>query len=192
MELVREALSLAEQLGDRELIGTGHWALGATNYLASELGGIVVRADAETALSNFRTAAEYLNGSDAIYEIGWNERMTATCLLAIGEKEEAIEHLRASLRLFVEAGDMSALPLHVTDYVQLALVEGDDENALRLAGAAGALQSVSETRLLDLLANGIAGLEGAIGRVGRDQATALAAEGSALSVDEILSQISQA
>jgi hypothetical protein len=91
--------------------------------------------------------------------------------------------------MFVEAGDISALPLHVADFVQLALARDQFERAIVLAGSASALQTFSETRLLDLVANDVKGLDRAIESVGRERAEKLAAEGHALTVDEILDRI---
>ncbi|HSL27066.1 MAG TPA: hypothetical protein VLA54_12360, partial [Acidimicrobiia bacterium] len=61
-----------------------------------------------------------------------------------------------------------------------------------LAGAAGALQAVSETGLLQIVANQIPGLDQAIERIGRERAEKLAAEGKALTVDQVLEVISRA
>ena len=77
--------------------------------------------------------------------------MLATVLMALGRPEEAEIHLRKGLAMFVEAGDISALPLHVSDFVQLALARDQFDRALVLAGAASALQTFSQTRLLDLV-----------------------------------------
>ena len=115
--------------------------------------------------------------------------MLATVLLGLGETEEAEIHLRQGLAMFVEAGDLSALPLHVADFVQVALSRDQFDRAIVLAGAASALQTFSETRLLDLVANDVRGLHRAIEGVGRERAEKLAAEGQALTVDQILERI---
>jgi hypothetical protein len=115
--------------------------------------------------------------------------MLASVLLGLGRADEAEIHLRRGLEMFVEAGDLSALPLHVADFVQLALARGQFDRAIVLAGAASALQTYSETRLLDLVANDVKGLDRAIEGVGRERAEKLASEGQALNVDQILERI---
>jgi predicted ATPase/class 3 adenylate cyclase len=185
LAMLDEGLALAESLGDRALIGRIHWGRGGVHYL-NELPEI---ENPEAALAEYRLAAEYLAGTDEIFDIGWTERMLATVLMGLGQAEEAEVHLRKGLQMFVEAGDISALPLHVADFVQLALARDQFERALVLAGAASALQTFSETRLLDLVANDVKGLDRAIESVGRERAEKLAAEGQALTVDQILERI---
>ena len=185
LAILDEGLALAESLGDRALIGRIHWGRGSVYYLSEQPG----LDDPEAALVEFRLAADYLAGSDQIFDIGWTERMLASVLLGLGETEEAERHLRQGLATFVEAGDLSALPLHVADFVQLALSRDQFDRAIVLAGAASALQTFSETRLLDLVANDVKGLHRAIESVGRERAEKLAAEGQALTVDQILERI---
>jgi predicted ATPase/class 3 adenylate cyclase len=185
LSMLDEGLGLAESIGDRALIGRIHWGRGGVHYL-SELPDI---ENPEAALVEYRLAAEYLAGTDEIFDIGWTERMLASVLLGLGRAEEAEVHLRQGLRMFVEAGDISALPLHIADFVQLALARDQFDRALVLAGAASALQTFSETRLLDLVANDVKGLERAIESVGRERAEKLAAEGQTMNVDQILERI---
>jgi len=185
LSMLDEGLTLAEGIGDRALIGRIHWGRGGVHYL-TELPEI---ENPEAALKEYRLAAEYLAGTDEIFDIGWTERMLASVLLGLGRPDEAEVHLRQGLSTFVESGDISALPLHVADFVQLALARDQFERAIVLAGAASALQTYSETRLLDLVANDVKGLERAIESVGRERAEKLAAEGQAMNVDQILERI---
>jgi tetratricopeptide (TPR) repeat protein len=185
LAMLDEGLALAESLGDRALIGRIHWGRGGVHYLSEQ----PEIENPEAALAEYRLAAEHLAGTEEIFDIGWTERMLASVLLGLGRAEEAEVHLRQGLRMFVEAGDLSALPLHVADFVQLALARDQFDRAIVLAGAASALQTYSETRLLDLVANDVKGLERAIEAVGRERAEKLAAEGQALTVDQILERI---
>jgi predicted ATPase/class 3 adenylate cyclase len=178
-----EGLKLATEAGDRKLIGLIYWGRGSAYYLAENR---FKTEDAGKALVEYELAAEYLAGTGASYEIGWTERMLATVLLTLGKTDEAVGHLRTSLRMFVEAGDLSALPLHVADFADLALARGDYERALVLAGATKSLQAVSETRLLDIIENEMSDLGPAIEVVGRERAEKLLAEGQNLSVEQIL------
>lgn len=180
-----EGLALAEGAGDRLLIGLLHWGRGSKYYMTDNRN----REDWERSLQEYEKAAEYLAGTGASYEIGWAERMLGTVLLALGRIEEAIPHLRNSLNMFVEAGDMSALPLHVADFAALAIARGEYERALILAGATNALQAVSETRLLDIIENEMSDVEQAVRAVGRERAEKLLAEGQNLSVEQILEMV---
>ncbi|MGQ0848260.1 MAG: ATP-binding protein [Actinomycetota bacterium] len=178
-----EALELAETIGDQELIGRIHWGKGTVLFLheSAELD------DPQAALVEFLMAADALSGTGATFDIGWTERMLAAVLLTLRRVEEAEAHLRKGLSLFVEAGDLSALPLHVRDYVQVLLNRKDYQTALVLAGAAASLQSMTQTNMLDLIANNMRGLDVAIAAVGPERAEKLVAEGESFSIDQILS-----
>jgi predicted ATPase len=187
LSMLDEGLRLAESVGDRALIGRIHWGKGGVHYLTEA----PETENPEAALAEYQQAAEYLAGTDEIFDIGWTERMLASVLLGLGRVEEAEGHLRQGLRMFVEAGDISALPLHVADFSQLALARGQFDRAIVLAGAASALQTYSETRLLDLVVNDVKGLEHAIEGLGRERAEKLAAEGQAMNIDQILERIAR-
>ncbi|MGH8925425.1 MAG: ATP-binding protein [Acidimicrobiia bacterium] len=188
LELLNEGLQLAAPLGDPVLLGRLHFGKG-TNYF--------LREDTETerpdlALIEYTEAAKYLEGTDSAFDIGWTDRMLGIVFLGLGRHDEAESHLRAGLSQFVAAGDLSALPLHISDFARLALIRGKDEEAIVLTGAVANLQSVSETRLVDWVRNEVEGIDEATERVGPERAEKLLAEGHALSVDEILSRVSVA
>ena len=185
LAMLDEGLALAESVGDPVLMGRIHWGKGGVYYLTEQ----PETDNPAAALAEYLKAAEALAGTDEIFDIGWTERMLASVLLGLGRPDEAEGHLRKGLPLFVEAGDISALPLYVADFVQLALARDQFDRALVLAGAASALQTHSETRLLDLVANNVKGLDRAIEAVGHERAEKLAAEGQAMNVDQILDRI---
>jgi predicted ATPase len=175
--LLGRALEIAVKLGDRERIGTFEWGIGSVYFLSS---------DPDLSLSHYERALEYLEGTDAIYQIGWAHRMIGTNLLYLNRAEEAEGHLHRGLEIFAEAGDTSAFALHIRDFAELALAQNDPEKALRLAGATSVLETVSETRMLDFVVNRLRSLESAIAAVGEEEAEKLLAEGRAMSVQEVL------
>jgi predicted ATPase/class 3 adenylate cyclase len=185
LAMLDEGLALAESVGDPVLIGRIHWSRGGAHYLTESPDA----DDPEAALPEYLQAAEALAGTDEIFDIGWTERMLASVLLGLDRPDEAEGHLRRGLALFVGAGDISALPLHVVDFVQLALAHDQFERAIVLAGAAFALQTYTQTGLLDLVANGVRGLDRAIEAVGQERAEKLAAEGQAMNLEQILDRI---
>jgi predicted ATPase/class 3 adenylate cyclase len=186
LELIDEGLQLAEPLGDPVLLGRLRFAKG-TNYF--------LREDPETeqpdlALSEYARAADYLDGTDSTFDIGWTARMRGILTLGLGRYDEAETYLRAGLSQFVAAGDLSALPLHISDFARLALIKGNDEEAIVLAGAVANLQSVSETGLVNWVRNAIEGIDEATARVGPERAEKLFVEGRSLSIDQILARVS--
>ncbi len=179
-QLLAEAVEIGERVGDRERMGAYAWGVASAYYFDE---------DYEIALGHYREAARYLEGTGAAFQIGWNERMTASTLIKLGRIDEAESHLRRGLGIFAEAEDMSAFALHVRDFSELALLRGDHATALLLAGATAFLQIVSETRMLDFVTDRLPSLEDAIAAVGREEAEKLVARGRALSVPEILAMV---
>ncbi len=185
LALLDEGLALAESIGDRALIGRIHWGKGGAHYLTEspEL------EDPAAGLAEYQKAAEFLDGTEETFDIGWTHRMLATVLLGLGRPDEAEGHMRKSLAVFVEAGDISAFPLLVAGFAQLALSRDQFERALALTGATNALQTYSETRMLDLVVNDVKGLNRAIEQLGRERAEKLVAEGQAMNIDQILERV---
>ena len=62
-------MTLAEGIGDRALIGRIHWGRGGVHYLTE----VPEIENPEAALAEYRLAAEYLAGTDEIFDIGWTE-----------------------------------------------------------------------------------------------------------------------
>jgi predicted ATPase/class 3 adenylate cyclase len=182
MALLDEGLALAESIDDRALIGRIHWGKGGVYFLTEspELD------NPEGALLEYGLAARFLDGTEETFDIGWTHRMLSTVLLGLGRTDEAEKHLRKSLGMFVEAGDISALPLLISGFVQLALARNQYERALVLAAATSALQTVSETRMLDLVVNDVKGLDQAVEQVGRERAEKLTAEGQSLNISQVI------
>ncbi|HJQ95027.1 MAG TPA: hypothetical protein VJ935_04880, partial [Acidimicrobiia bacterium] len=184
--LADEGLGLAEGLGDPVLLGRLHFGKGAIYFMSEGVG----TDNADRALVEFSQAADYLEGTDSTFDIGWTDRMRGIILLRLGRHDEAESHLRAGISQFIAAGDLSALPLHISDFARLALFRGDDQEAIILTGAVANLQSVSETRLVDWVRNEIEGIDEAYERVGAERAEKLLAEGRSLSITEILARVS--
>ena len=177
---VEEALTIGRGLGDRERLGTYTWGIGSVHYFSG---------DYDDALLRYMEAAGHLDDTDAIFQIGWAEYMIGTTLIRLGRTADSEPHLRRGLMIFAEAGDISAFALHVRDFAELAILRGDHETALRLAGAAAALQDVSETRMLDFVVNQLGSLEDSINIVGEEDAEKLIADGRAMSVPQILEMV---
>ena len=175
--LLKRATEIATALSDRVRQGTYEWGMGTSYFLGD---------NPQASIAHYDEALRLLEGTDAIFQIGWTYRMKATALLYLDQPEEAEPYLRQGLAIFAQAGDTSAFALHVRDYAELALARGDPEMALLLAGATAALEAASETRMLDFVANRLRDLEQAVVAVGEEKAEKLLARGQAMSVREIL------
>ena len=105
--------------------------------------------------------------------------MRGAVRLRAGDLAGAREDLTESLAMFADDRDVSGVVLHLMDFAALALGAGEPERALRLAGAATALQAASGTGMLEFAQNQVEGLGAAAERLGRERAEALLAEGRA-------------
>jgi hypothetical protein len=188
---INEAVALAEEIGDRALLGSVYWGLGASHYLGTADSFPDRKEHLEAAIAAFHRAATYLEGSTSSYQIGWNHNMLAFSLLADRRPDEAIVHLKAGLARFVDAGDLSALPLQVAAFAEYALQKDDQELGLVLAGAAASLQKASDTNLLEISANEVRGVRALIDTLGTEAVEPLLARGRAMTTDEVLGAIAR-
>jgi hypothetical protein len=90
---------------------------------------------------------------DDVFQLGWTERMLGRTLLELGRTEEALAPLHEAMRMFAGTKDVSAVTLMLSDFAVIALRDGDEDRALRLAGAAAALRESTGTDLADLIQN---------------------------------------
>jgi len=174
-ELMEQSLAIGRRLGDPWTIGSALWGIGVLYWTKSE---------PVNALPYFDEALTLFPQTTDRFMLGWSYRMCGVCRLEQGDLEGARSCFEAGLRIFLDASDVSGLALHVRDFAALALSRGEDERALRLAGAMANLQTVSETRLLETVSNQLRGIDEASARVGEERAQKLIAEGRAMSLSE--------
>ena len=187
---IEEAVRIAEEVGDPLLLGSVYWGLGSNHFLGTGPDEPNRKEHLQEAIAAFIHASEYLQGLGSSYQIGWTHNMLAFCYLADSRPDEAIVHLRDGLKRFVVAGDLSALPLQVAAFAEFALQKGDVGLGLTLAGASGALQTPSDTRLLDVAINEVRGVRATIAEIGSERAEVLLAKGAALNQEEIVEIVS--
>jgi tetratricopeptide (TPR) repeat protein len=177
LQLLAEALAASRELGDAVLEGEVLWGTGALHWF---------RGEKLLGEPWFDRALESLAGTDAAFTRGWSYRMRGVVRLDRGALAEARSDLERALDIFSSDRDVSGIVLLLRDFAELALAGGDPERTLRLAGAASALEAISQTGMLDFAQNQIAGLAKAIESLGRDRAEALMAEGRLMSLEQAL------
>jgi tetratricopeptide (TPR) repeat protein len=142
MSLLEEALRMFRESGDREGVAKSLWAM----------------ASAKVAAGNFAEAMRL--GEESIrahrelgkpFFLGWALKVTGGAATRSGRLAEARALFRESLEIFAAAHDVSGVALLLDDFSELAVLEGDDLRAIRLAGAAGALQRSTGTQLATLV-----------------------------------------
>lgn len=137
-ELIGEALDIYRRIGDRHGEGRALWAA----------------TDAEILDRNHEKAREMGRECLAIFEeVGdrfmeaWTHYMLGTSENIAGEARAAAGHMRRALAYFEEADDLSGFALVFDGYAASAYRQGQTELAMRLAGAANAIQHAGGTEL---------------------------------------------
>ncbi|MFN2486302.1 MAG: hypothetical protein ABR609_06800, partial [Acidimicrobiia bacterium] len=186
LDYLDEAVKIAEEVGDATLLGTVYWGLGSIHFLGTAQDHPQRAENLAKAIDALTLAEGFLAETGSSFQIGWTDNMLAFCLLNDNRPHEAILHLRAGLKRFVAAGDLSALPLQIASYAEYVLQLGNVDLGVKLAGASKAFQRRSETRLLDIAVNEVRGARQAIEEIGPARAAELLGEGATLTVNETL------
>ena len=175
--LLAEALGAARELGDASLEGEVLWGTGTVEWFRGR------KAAAEPW---YDRALERLARTDAAFIQGWSYRMRGVGRLSRGALQEARADLERALAMFAADRDVSGIVLLLRDFAELALAAGDAERTLRLAGAAAGLETASQTGMLEIAENRIAGLAAVTASLGRERAEALLAEGRLMPLEQAI------
>ena len=174
-----EALAIYQELGDTGGEGNILWALGSVYYFT---------ANATEAESWYRRSLELHRTAGNRTMEAWSLHMLGLAILGQRRYLDGLEVVRHALRHFYEAGDVAGITLVLDDLAIVAVGLGDPERAGRLWGAARHLQQRTGTGLADYVQqnNTLFGVPTAKDAVPPDQLETLAAEGAAMSFDEVV------
>jgi predicted ATPase/class 3 adenylate cyclase len=176
-KLLNEAQSLFDELGDREGIAKASWALAT---LAYETESWELVAELST------TSVELFRQLDNRFGLAWALHLQGLALAILGRSEEAHGPLGDALGMFLEADDRSALSLLLGDIAILAGSRGEAEPAVRLSGAAAAVEEEVGTGLLLSSAGVSERLRELPGLLSKAEADRIYAEGRAMSMGEAM------
>ncbi len=176
LRYANQAREIFERLDDKEGVARSNWAWGT---VAHALG-----RDEEAVVAYERALAIYETLDDT-FMLGWVHRMLGWSLLYLDDFESARSHLDAGIGLFDAAGDISGVVLHLRDYVELAILQGDFERALVLAGAMRAMEDESGIGL-GVAEERMEKLENAQAALGEDRAQELFDQGREMSRDRAI------
>ncbi len=174
---LEEARAIYENLGDELGIAKCVWGWGACAQ-AMEMN--------EEARSKLEQALQMFEPLDDVFMLAWAHRMLGSLLLRLGQLAEAKPHLEAGLRLFDSAGDISGIVLHLRDFAQMAIDQGDSRRAMVLIGALGAIQETSGIDLVQAISQEIKGLEGISEELGPIETETLLRQGHEMTRDEAI------
>jgi len=177
--MLEEALELYRELHDTSGEGNVVWGLGSYSYFT---------ADAVSAETWFRRALDLHRAAGNRTMEAWSLHMLALAALGQRRVDDARETARHAMRQFYEVGDISGVTLVLDDLAIIALAEGDADRGGRLWGAARHLQVTTGTALADYVRRSWDLFETATPSevLSPDDLAARAAEGAAMSLDEVV------
>jgi predicted ATPase/class 3 adenylate cyclase len=177
--MLEEALALYREIGDVRGEANVIWGLGSFYYFG---------ADAASAEDWYRRAREMHRAAGDRTMEAWSLHMLALSVTGQRHWGEANELARQALQHFYEAGDVSGVILVLDDLAIIATGLGDTERAGRLWGAARHFQRRTGTALADYVdqTNMLFGVSMPRDILSPEELEARAAEGAAMSLDEIV------
>ncbi len=176
---LQEALDIYRSIGDEMGEANVLWGMGNMSYFQSGVDSGA--AQFAEALVKFRRVG------DRTME-AWAEAMVGGALLRLGQLDESRDNLHHALRHFYDASDTAGVTLIFDDLSSLASARNDLERAARLWGAARNLTATTGTGLATLVddANVTQTRKNVRNELAPEVLTALAREGAAMTLDEIV------
>jgi predicted ATPase/class 3 adenylate cyclase len=172
--LLEEARDLFEELGDRRGVAKSMWGLATLAY-QTESWDRAAELSTET--------VEMFRELDDRFGLAWALHLQGLALAILNRPDEAAPALKEAMDMFLDADDRSALSLLIGDLGILAGSEGDRERAIRLAGAAVAVEDEVGTGLLFSSAGVSERVRELEGLLPKAEAERIYAEGKAMTVD---------
>ncbi|HSL09957.1 MAG TPA: adenylate/guanylate cyclase domain-containing protein [Actinomycetota bacterium] len=174
--LLDEALAVYRSEDDRLGLAKVLWASGG-NLIDSRTADSI--APFRESLQLYRDLGDRFGEAWALHMLGLAEAIT-------GAVDDGERHMRASLDIFLDADDRSAMSILLNDFAVLAVQRGRYERALRLHGAAEAIEARTGVGL-GVTATDVGGsLQRMWEALPRDEAERHHAAGLEMSVDEAI------
>jgi predicted ATPase len=176
--LVEESMAIFREIGDDRGLARALWGMGLVLYEAGEL---------EAAEAPLREALAMHRQQEDRFAVAWDLFVLGLVLIKLDRHGEARSLLEESLSILAEARDTSGIPLLLAGLSTISVVEGEPERAVRLAGAAAAIEAEH--------GGGLAAVNEAMGEweskrratMSEEEYEHLWAEGQAMSLDEAVS-----
>ena len=176
---LNEALEIYAELGDTGGEGNVSWGLGSFDFFT---------ADALGAEIWFRRSLELHRAAGDRTMEAWSLHMIDNSLVAQHRFDDALPVARHALQHFQAAGDISGITLVLDDLALIEAGAGRVERSGRLWGAARRLQQVTGTALADYveMSKDLYAVPTPRMAVGEEALGRLAAEGAAMTLDEVV------
>ena len=177
--MLKEALTIYEELGDEAGEGNILWGLGSLYYY---------NRDIAAARDWYQRSLELHRGSGQRTMEAWSLHMGALVELGDRQFERAGRTAKEALEVFSESGDVAGITLELDNLASVAAARGDAVRAGRLWGAARKLQQRTGTGLADYVEETFEMFGTPTPRqvMTEEELTTRAAEGAAMSLDELV------
>ena len=174
--LLDEALAIFRREGDRLGIAKVLWASG----------GNLIDSRSEESIPPFRESLELYRELGDRFGEAWALHMLGLAEAVSGAVDDGERHMRASLDIFLGADDRSAISILLSDFAVVAVNRGQFARALRLHGAAQAIEARTGVGL-GVTATDLGGVVRRMWEaLPRDEADRHCAAGAAMSIDEAI------
>jgi predicted ATPase/class 3 adenylate cyclase len=174
--LLSEALGIFTAADDELGIAKVLWATG----------GNLIDRDALASIGPFHESLDHYRAVGDRFGESWALHMLGTAEVIAGRIEDAERHIREALDAFVAADDRSSFSILLYDFSIIATYRDELPRALRLAGAAEAVEARSGVGL-GMTASEVAGVfERMRSTLPADETERYLAEGRAMSVEDAL------
>ncbi|HEY5629939.1 MAG TPA: hypothetical protein VIR16_10545, partial [Candidatus Limnocylindrales bacterium] len=176
---LEEALALYRSVGDERGQANVLWGMGNKRYFQME--EKAGTEEFEAALAIFRRVGDLTMEAWALHMLG-------AATLRLGDRDTSRRLFREALLLFQASGDATGLALVFDDLALQSAADGDPARAARIWGAARSLSSSTGTGLASFVDQFLEryASTGAPARLDPAEITRLAAEGAAMSIDEVV------
>jgi predicted ATPase/class 3 adenylate cyclase len=136
--MLQEAIDLYRATGDASGVANAMWGIGTAQYF---------REDWPAAYETFTASHETLKSIDDSFMMGWVLHMLGSTEVRLGKLGPAEEHIREDLLSMQAAGETTGIVMIIDDFADLAAARQLIPRALRLIGAARALEDATDARL---------------------------------------------
>jgi predicted ATPase/class 3 adenylate cyclase len=140
-KVFEEALDMFRELGEDGPIARALWAIGNAMYMVRNY---------EDALAPLREGLDIQRRLGNRFDVAWSRFLEGLSLLNLGRIPEARPAFEEALSILVEANDTSGIPLLLWGLSAVSIVEGDGPRAVRLAGAAAAVEAATGSALVGI------------------------------------------
>jgi predicted ATPase len=177
VELFKESLALAREVGRADLVAKNEHALGVA---------LVQAGDVRAGLPLLERAVAFFRDADDRHQLGWGLGEMAVAYHMLGQRQEAWAAYRETLSLVTEARNLPGIAASLELISMFESSEGRHAEAARMAAAAAALREETGVTGQLMTSRQVDATQIARGEIGDEAVEHALAEGRAMTLDEAI------